>query len=127
MSRGAIPANAAGHPDPANNHSVGMLANHLLFWNRNALIRLSGGKPTPPSSNDETFNSFDSKSWAATVQQLDAVMTEWEKAVEAADDKKVESWSPTIANIVSHNAYHIGQIIFIRKLQASWDPAKGVK
>jgi hypothetical protein len=26
-----------------------------------------------------------------------------------------------------HNAYHIGQIVYIRKLQGSWDPEKGVK
>jgi uncharacterized damage-inducible protein DinB len=33
----------------------------------------------------------------------------------------------TIAHISAHNAYHTGQIIIIRKLQGSWDPAKGVK
>jgi uncharacterized damage-inducible protein DinB len=109
-------------------HSIGQLANHILFWDRRNLEKFKG-EPLDKyaGNNDETFNSFDSKSWAATVQQLDAVMTEWEKAVEAADDKKVESWAPTIANIATHNAYHIGQIIFIRKLQGSWDPAKGVK
>lgn len=109
-------------------HSIGQLANHILFWDRRNLEKFKGEAPAKyDGNNDETFNSFDSKSWAATVQQLDAVMTEWEKAVEAADDKKVESWAPTIANIATHNAYHIGQIIFVRKLQGSWDPAKGVK
>jgi hypothetical protein len=32
-----------------------------------------------------------------------------------------------IAHIGAHNAYHIGQIVFVRKEQGSLDPAKGVK
>jgi hypothetical protein len=58
---------------------------------------------------------------------LDEVMTEWEKAVEAADDKKIAASAPEIARVGTHNAYHIGQIVYIRKLQGSWNPATGVK
>jgi hypothetical protein len=29
--------------------------------------------------------------------------------------------------IEAHNAYHIGQIVYLRKLQGSWNPDKGVK
>jgi hypothetical protein len=32
-----------------------------------------------------------------------------------------------IAHAGAHNAYHIGQILYVRRLQGSWDPAKGVK
>ena len=114
-------------PGPGN-HSVGQLANHLLFWNTEALARFKGEPPPKFSgNNDETFNNFDATEWANTIQQLDKVMTEWEKAVEAADDEKLEQWAPTIARIGTHNAYHTGQIIYVRKLQGSWDPAKGVK
>ena len=78
-------------------------------------------------NNDETFTRFDSKQWDDTVKQLDEVMTEWEKAVEAADDAKLQSSYSTIAHIGTHNAYHIGQIIYVRKEQGSWNPANGVK
>ena len=54
-------------------------------------------------------------------------MTAWERAVETADDAKLASWYSTIAHISTHNAYHTGQILYIRKQQGSWDPAKGVK
>jgi hypothetical protein len=27
----------------------------------------------------------------------------------------------------TRNAYHTGQIIYIRKMKGNWDPAKGVK
>ena len=114
--------------DKSGNHSIGQLANHLIFWNEQALAKFKGEKPAAFSgNNEETFNSFDSKQWNATVQKLDAVLTAWEKAVEDADDSKLNAWYSTIAHIGTHNAYHTGQIIYIRRLQGSWDPEKGVK
>lgn len=118
----------ANWTDGHGNHSVGQLAYHLVFWNRQALAQFKGETPEKFSgNNDETFNNFDSKKWADMVKQLDEVMTEWEKAVEAADDKKLASSASTIAHIGAHNAYHIGQMVYVRKLQGSWDPEKGVK
>jgi uncharacterized damage-inducible protein DinB len=118
----------ASWTDGSGNHSVGQLANHLIFWNRQELAKFKGETPQKfGGNNDETFNSFDAKKWTETVKQLDEVMTEWEKAVEAADDAKLEKWASTIAHIGTHNAYHIGQMVFARKLQGSWNPEKGVK
>src|SRR5579884_4289582 len=54
----------ASWTDGKGNHSVGQLANHLLFWNRRALMTLKGEKPAKfNGNNDETFNAFDAKSW----------------------------------------------------------------
>ena len=118
----------ASWTDGSGNHSVGQLANHLIFWNRQELAKFKGETPEKFSgNNDETFSSFDAKKWAETVKQLDDVMTEWEKAVEAADDAKLAKWASVIAHIGAHNSYHIGQMIFVRKLQGSWNPEKGVK
>jgi uncharacterized damage-inducible protein DinB len=124
---GLTPAQASW-TDKSGNHSVGQLANHLVFWDRQELIKFKGEKiPQFNGNNDETFNNFDEKSWTTTVTQLDAVMTEWEKAVEAADDAKIALWASAIAHVGAHNAYHIGQMVYVRKLQGVWDPAKGVK
>jgi hypothetical protein len=54
-------------------------------------------------------------------------LTELEKTAESADDAKLKEWSSDIAHIGTHNAYHIGQIVFVRKEQGSWNPEKGVK
>jgi len=109
-------------------HSVGQLTYHLVFWDKQTLAKFKGETPAKFSgNNEETFNNFDSKKWQDTVRELDEVMTEWEKAVESADDKKIAEWASTIARIGTHNAYHIGQIISVRKEQGSWNPAKGVK
>jgi uncharacterized damage-inducible protein DinB len=124
---GLTPAQASW-TDKSGNHSVGQLANHLVYWDRESLAKFKGETPAKfDGNNDETFNSFDSKTWEQTVKQLDQVMTEWEKAVEAADDVKVALWASTIAHVGTHNAYHIGQMVYVRKLQGAWDPDKGVK
>jgi uncharacterized damage-inducible protein DinB len=123
-----LTAEQAKWTDGKGNHSVGQLANHLVFWNTTELAKFKGEQPPKFSgNNDETFNDFDAKNWAATVKQLDDVMKAWETAVAQADDAKLSTWASTIAHVGTHNAYHIGQIIYVRKEQGSWDPAKGVK
>ncbi len=114
--------------DGHGNHSVGQLVNHLAFWDGRALEQFKGEKSSAYNgNNDETFNSFDSKTWTATVNRLDTIMKDWEKAVEEADDAKLKTSASQIAHIGAHNAYHLGQIIYIRKMQGSWDPKNGVK
>jgi uncharacterized damage-inducible protein DinB len=121
-------AEQATWKDGSGNHSVGQLTNHLLFWNKRELDKFKGLPEQKFSgNNEETFNDFDTKKWNDTVKQLDQVMTELEKLVETADEKKLASWASEMAHIGTHNAYHVGQIIFVRKLQGSWNPEKGVK
>ena len=121
-------AEQASWTDGKGNHSVGQLVNHLIFWDRRNLEKFEGKLVEKYNgNNDETFTSFNSKQWSAAVKQLDEVMTEWEKAVEAADDSKLQNSYSMIAHTGTHNAYHIGQIIYVRKEQGSWNPANGVK
>jgi hypothetical protein len=54
-------------------------------------------------------------------------MTDLEKVVANASDAQLAAWAPTIANIATHNAYHIGEIVMVRKEQGVWDASKGVK
>jgi uncharacterized damage-inducible protein DinB len=123
-----LTAEQASWKDGSGNHSVGQLTNHLLFWNRQELAKFKREPPEKFSgNNDETFNNFDAKKWSDTVKQLDQVMVELEKFVEAADDTTLQTLASEIAHIGTHNAYHVGQMIFVRKLQGSWNPEKGVK
>jgi uncharacterized damage-inducible protein DinB len=123
-----LTAQQASWRDSSGNHSIGMLTNHLVFWNLQELAKFNGQKPSPfNGDNNETFNSFDATNWKATVQRLDSVLTAWENAIEKADEKKLQDWYSIISHISTHNAYHTGQIIYIRKLQGSWNPENGVK
>ncbi|MGB8341185.1 MAG: DinB family protein [Chthoniobacterales bacterium] len=122
-----VPQNARGKLDHRANHSVGMLAYHLVFWNENALARLHGEKPADPRNNDETFYNFDAAHWNDIVQRLDRVMKNLEAEIERIPEEKLAEVAPTISHICTHNAYHVGQILYVRKLQGSWNPANGVK
>src|ERR1700722_18656793 len=52
-----LTAAQASWTDKSGNHSVGQLANHLVFWNRQALAKFKGEAPTKfDGNNDETFN-----------------------------------------------------------------------
>jgi uncharacterized damage-inducible protein DinB len=123
-----VTAGQAKWQDKSGNHSIGQLTNHLAFWNAQVLAKLKGEKPPAyGGNNEETFNSFDSKTWNETVKRLDTVLTGLEKLVEAADENKLKEWASTVDHVATHNAYHTGQIIYIRRLQGSWDASKGVK
>lgn len=123
-----LTAEQAKWTDGKGNHSVGQLAYHLVFWNKEELAKFKGEPPVKYSGkNDDTFNDYDPKNWDETVKQLDQVLTDWEKAVEAADDAKIKEWASGIAHVGTHNAYHIGEIVMVRKEQGSWNPEKGVK
>src|ERR1700687_4476402 len=123
-----LPAGQGSWPPPSGGHSAGHLTYHLLFWNRRNLVKFKGETQEKfGGDNEETFVKFDTKRWNDTVKQLDQVMTDLEKLVESADEQKLAVWAPTIANICTHNAYHVGQIVYVRKLQGSWNPDKGVK
>jgi len=123
-----VTADQANWTDGKGNHSVGQLTYHILYWNRRALQGFKGEKPEKFSgNNEETFNNFDSKQWAATVKELDDVMTEWEKAVQSADEEKLKKNASVIAHIGAHTAYHLGQIVYVRREQGSWNPERGVR
>ena len=123
-----LTAEQASWADGKGNHSVGQLAYHLVYWNRRNLANLKGEKQEKFSgNNEERFDKFDAKSWSEIVQQLDEVMNELEKWVETADEAKLKESAAVFTNFSTHNAYHIGQIIYVRREQGSWDPKMGVR
>ncbi len=123
-----LTAEQANWQPPHGGHSAGQLAYHLLFWNQRNLNNFRGLKNDKiTGDNKETIYKLDNNQWADIVKQLDQVMTDLEKLVETADDQQLAKWANTIGNLCTHNAYHIGQIVYVRKLQGAWNPDKGVK
>jgi uncharacterized damage-inducible protein DinB len=110
------------------NHSVGQLAYHIWYWDARSLQQFKGEKQAPfDGNNNETFDNFTAAQWDDLQKKLNQVLTDWETAVETASDEKLAANASLIAHVGAHNAYHIGQILYVRKLEGVWDPAKGVK
>ena len=125
---------AAWKPAGVDN-SIWENVNHMIFWNERWLQRYRGELNEPQDvENKGTFKS-DETDWQAALVKLYSVLDEWrENLVDIKDDKlnsKVnasyrEPWWKPLAHQNIHNAYHIGQILLLRKLQGAWDPSKGV-
>ena len=123
-----LTAEQANWKDNTENHSIAQLTTHLLFWDKRALDKFTGKTQSAfNGDNKETFTPVTEKTWNTTIQSLDSVLTAWEVAVQNADEKKLKEWYSTIAHIGTHNAYHTGQILYIRKMKGWWDDNNGVK
>ena len=128
-------ANQAIWNDTEDANSIWSIVYHLTFWNERYLARFNGYPTTDQvENNDITFQISDvavtEENWADAVNRLMSSLLNWQDAIIQADDAKLDSpviegkegeWWETIANIAIHNAYHIGQIVDIRKRQGSWE------
>lgn len=125
---------AAWKPEGADN-SIWEEVNHLIFWNERWIQRYRGELTYPEDiENTGTFKS-DETDWKATLSKLTEVMDEWRRILGSITDEKLAApvndqflapWHSPLAQQNIHNAYHIGQIVLLRKLQGSWDRSKGV-
>ena len=123
-----LTAEQANWKDSSENHSIAQLATHLIFWNGQLLAKFKSEKPDAFNGNNkETFSPVSEKSWPAAIKKLDSILTELEKVVSAADEVKLKEWYSTIAHVGTHNAYHTGQILYIRKMKGWWNADNGVK
>ena len=108
--------------DKANNHSIGELVSHLIFWNERVLTAFKEENvPEFNDDNDTTFEICEGIGWIAEKEKLDSIQNEWEELVEKATDDQLMKWHMSIANICTHNTYHTGQIIYIRKQNGWWE------
>ena len=133
-----VTANQAAWKPEGSDNSIWETVAHISYYNNAYLLRFKGvDYKYDVADNEETFRSGEvtEEAWRAEVGKFDGIMTEWRRLIEAADETKLDeavsaenalSWAELIANVNAHNAYHGGQILLLRKLQGSWDPASGV-
>lgn len=134
---GVTAADAAWKPAGVDN-SIWEIVSHLNYYNYAYVERFKGvDYQYPADDNDATFVAGDATeaAWKAEVAKLDSIMTEFRELIRAAAESKFDQsvsaensakWSTLISNIGAHNAHHGGQIVLLRKMQGSWDRAKGV-
>lgn len=135
---GVTAEQAVWKPAGADN-SIWEIVSHLSFYNYAYVERFKGlAYEYSVDDNDATFTAAEGATdaaWAAEAARLDAILTEFRELIAGADDSKFNEpvsgenpvkWKVLISNINTHNAYHGGQILLLRKLQGSWNPEKGV-
>jgi uncharacterized damage-inducible protein DinB len=123
----------------SDNHSVWQIVNHLIFWNERWLIRFKGD--VPPKMEGDNSGTFSGDpggetEWQISLQKLNNVLSELEGRLKDTDDSVLKqeafkgyeaTWYEMFTQMTIHNAYHIGQIVTLRKQQGSWNPDQGVQ
>lgn len=123
---------AAGSRPAEAEHSVFQLLNHMIYWQDFALAWLAGNEPPTPKHA--------AQSWPGAEAPADA--GEWEEALgrfgkgleeinrhAQEDDLFGQLGSKTALEILhliaTHNSYHIGQVVSLRRGLGSWPPPRG--
>ncbi|WP_028609835.1 DinB family protein [Paenibacillus harenae] len=114
-------------------HSIGELVTHLTYWNERHLNRFRGEAVDEHHGNESTFETAaaitSETQWRESVERLYEVLTDWKKQLLECEEAKLEeaipgdpdsSWWELLSCLTSHNAYHLGQMILIRKQQGLW-------
>ena len=123
-----LTAEQADWRDSTDLHSIRELLSHVVFWNERVLRVVQGEVVTDfNGDNETTFRKFDDLDWSIAVRKADSIQTEWQQAVEHATAQQLDSVGTEISNMLSHTAYHTGQIVYIRKRNGWWTTAQGVK
>ncbi len=117
-----ITAEQSSWKDSSENHSIGELVFHLYFWNEMNLRAFNGEDMTDFNVDNEiTFKKYSDTEWKTAIRKLDSIQKEWELMIKKASEEQLLEWSSEITNMTAHNAYHTGQIIYIRKRNGWWD------
>lgn len=115
-------------------HSVWQLVNHMIFWQDFVLAYLKGEKPSAPQKDKDSWpdDKFpaDESEWDGAVLKFTAGLKEAERE---SDQNLAEigfgigqentNRADLLGTIVTHNSYHIGQVVLIRRLLEVWPPS----
>jgi len=111
-------------------NSIAGIVQHLLYWNETWQTRYKKSHVdavAPIGDNNKSFIVPEDKRFTDLKESLLAVLLQWqdvltkEKVVSEVNGfPEPVKWWELLGNISTHNAYHIGQIVYIRKLQGNW-------
>lgn len=128
---GLTAAQAAWQPTSGGN-SIWQILNHLNYYRERVISNNTGDKPGhQAASNTATFGEpgdpSDEQSWQDTVRQSETLAERWRAWLTGCDEDDLDRPTPAgksiaedAGEVLLHDAYHIGQIVLLRKLQQSW-------
>ncbi|MFJ7973680.1 DinB family protein [Psychrobacillus sp. NPDC096389] len=112
-------------------NSIWELVCHLLFYKKRLLMRFIGETANEPQAenNESTFRipTETVQNWKETKQEYFDVHRELEKILAKSEDEDLYRQIPgerslvlELKSLAMHDAYHIGQIVFLSKIQGAW-------
>ncbi len=130
-----ITAELAGKRTGEAPYSIYQLLKHMSYWQSFLLTYLEGGKPLMPSHVMDSWPSEEApeneEEWQAIVQHF---LSGIDKACQIARSTQLdesianfptETKAGILRNIASHNSYHLGEIVLLRRINGAWPPPGG--
>jgi len=135
--RGLKAAQALWVP-PHTPHTIWTVVEHLRFWHAHELARVrsavAGAPPHPRPEAGEDWaqpdGAPDDAAWQAACEgavdvnralvRLVAGLSAPELGGRIGGQERGTSVRQVLQGLVAHTSYHVGEIIFIRRLQGSW-------
>ncbi|MBI4719331.1 MAG: DinB family protein [Planctomycetes bacterium] len=111
---GLTAAQAAWKPQPGR-HSIWQIVNHMIYWREHELRTLAGKKPDDAETSRRNFEEpreTNESVWTATVARFG----ESHAQVAAALGDERNSLD-RLRNLLAHDSYHVGQVMYVRSLQ----------
>lgn len=113
-------------PDDSS-HSIAEIVQHLIYWNETWQLRYKENQVNASSQinkNADTFYVRDEDNFFNLKEKLLKILVQWQELIEEEQllsivkgyPVKAEWWA-IISNAATHNAYHIGQLAYIRKME----------
>ncbi|CAN5670613.1 DinB family protein [soil metagenome] len=109
----------------AKTNSIWEIVNHLINWRLAVLQRVQGVIfPSPDNNFFEPVADTSEKAWVETLQQFDTTQQKWKELLANFNDDYFsktysvnnQSYYELIHGIIQHDAYHLGQIVLLSKL-----------
>ncbi|MGV3489012.1 MAG: DinB family protein, partial [Tuberibacillus sp.] len=122
-----ISASVAAWQPPGGGNTIWQTVNHINFYNSLMIKRFKGIQaPMTVSTNTDTFGApgdpNDQEGWEKTLEEAKTIAEDMKKVFEDLTEKDLETndLGEKIASWIMHDSYHTGQIVLLRKMQASW-------
>ena len=119
-----IDANAASKPGYVNGNSIWQLVSHLIYWRTSVVNRLTGSLNLPPFPDFRLPEELNEENWKQVLLDFEAVYHLLRNAVQHIKDENLDKPSPKegqtfyqlILGCLQHDAYHLGQMMLIKKM-----------
>lgn len=130
-----IDVELAGRTHEAMPYTIYQLVKHMHYWQQFMLDHVEGRKPQMPASVSESWPVETApQDEAAWQEDIRSFLSGIDQAVSIAETAQLndpllhfpgETKGGLLRNIASHNSYHLGEIVLLRRFYGAWPPPGG--
>lgn len=134
LSVKGLTAAQAARVVPSLPHSIWQIVSHMNYWMRYEFSRIAGNPEPYPVTASVGWPPVPEPaaeiSWQNEVEKFERNILEMNDLAKGNPDtleREVEHTSVRgrLWQLVAHNSYHIGQVVFLRHAMGLWPPPKG--